>query len=94
MDNPSETKETPREDPNEAINKLLETPLSKEEAERMYADIDVKRAQLSIIRVKWTAQLNQIQLQLASLDEQLYALELDRAIAFRRTLNKPTTEDK
>ena len=90
MDNPSETKEAPREDPNEVINKLLETPLSKEEAERMYADIDVKRAQLSIIRVKWTAQLTQIQLQLASLDEQLYALELDRAVAFRRTLNKPT----
>lgn len=77
----------PKEDPVEALNKLIKTPLAKEDAEKMYADIDVKRAQLSIVRMKWTAQLNQIQLQIASLDEQMYALELDRAVAFRRTLN-------
>lgn len=78
----------------EQLQKLLNTPLSKEDAEQVFADIDVRRAQLMVVRQKWSAELTQKQLQLAALDEQLYALELDKAVAFKRTLIKKPEEAK
>lgn len=69
------------------LEELLETPLSEEEARKVFSEQDIRRAQLGIIRQKWTAQITQLQLQIASLDQELLAIELDRAVAFRRTLN-------
>ena len=78
----------------EQLQKLLSTPLSREGAEQVFADIDVRRAELMVIRQKWSTELTQKQLELAALDEQLYALELDKAVAFKRTLIKKPEEAK
>lgn len=78
-----------QEDEVAKLEALLKTPLSKEEAEKIFSDIEIRRAQLAIIRQKWSAQLTQMQLQIADLDQELLALELDRAVAFRRTLVAP-----
>lgn len=67
---------------------LLNTPISKEEAEKALADNDVKKMQLMIIRQKWNAQITQTQLNLSALDEQILALDMERAMIFRRSLNK------
>lgn len=70
------------------FNKMLETPLTKEEAELALANNDVKRMQLAVVRQKWQAKVAQMQLNIASLDEQSLALDMERAVIFRRTLNK------
>lgn len=72
----------------ELLQEALRTPISKEEAEKAYADIEVRRCHLSVIRQKWVAQLQQIQLQLNDLDSKLIALELDKAVIFRRSIIK------
>lgn len=84
----------PQEDPVAKLEELLKTPLSREEAEKTFSDIEVRRAQLAIIRQKWSAQLTQMQLQIADLDQELLALDLDRAVAFRRTLVAPADQSK
>lgn len=71
------------------LQKALQTPISREDAEKAFADIDVKRMQLMVVRQKWQARLSQMTLQIQALDEQLTALDLDRAVVFRRTLVKP-----
>lgn len=79
----------------EELRKACEAPMTREEAEKAIAEIDVERCKLSIVRQKWMAQERQIQLNLAALDEQLLALDMDRAVVFRRTLNKvPDAEAK
>lgn len=75
-----------QEDAVAKLEALLKTPLSRDDAEKTFADIEIRRAQLAIIRQKWSAQLTQMQLQIADLDQELLALDLDRAVAFRRTL--------
>ena len=82
------------EDQQKKLEELLATPLSEDEARKLFADQDVRRAQLGIIRQKWTAQITQLQLQVTALDEELLALDLDRAVAFRRTLNTPVEASK
>lgn len=82
------------EDQQKKLEELLATPLSEDEARKLFADQDVRRAQLGIVRQKWTAQITQLQLQVTALDEELLALELDRAVAFRRTLNTPAEVSK
>ena len=67
---------------------LLNTPITKEEAELKLADNDVKKMQLMIVRQKWQAQITQTQLNIAALDEQMLALDMERAMIFRRSLNK------
>lgn len=67
---------------------LIGTPLSKEDAERDLANNDINRMQLMTVRQKWQTQITQLQLQISNLDEQLHALEMERAVIFRRTLNK------
>ncbi len=78
----------------EQQEKMLSTPLSREDAEQVFADIDVRRAEFMVIRQKWSTELTQKLLQLAALDEQLYALELDKAVAIKRTLIKKPEEAK
>lgn len=67
---------------------LINSPLSKEDAEKELADNDINRMQLMTVRQKWQTQITQLQLQISNLDEQLHALEMERAVIFRRTLNK------
>lgn len=81
-------------DQQKKLEELLATPLSEEEARKLFADQDVRRAQLGIVRQKWTAQITQLQLQITALDEELLAIELDRAVAFRRTLNTQAEASK
>ena len=76
------------------FQKMLSTPLSREDAEKELADIDVKKMQLAVVRQKWAAQITQIQLNLANLDEQALSLDMAKAMVFRRALNKPTASDK
>ena len=73
------------------FQELINSPLSKEDAEKELANNDINRMQLMTIRQKWQTQITQLQLQISNLDEQLHALEMERAVIFRRTLNK---EDK
>lgn len=76
------------------LAEVLQTPITKEEAEKALADLDVDRAKLSIIRQKWAGQAAQLQLQLSVLDQQLLALDLDRAVIFRRLLVNTAPEGK
>ena len=76
------------------FQKMLSTPLPREDAEKELADIDVKKMQLAVVRQKWSAQITQIQLNLANLDEQALSLDMAKAMVFRRALNKPTASDK
>lgn len=71
------------------FDKLLNTPMTKDEAEIALADIDIKKMQLAVIRQKWMAQITQTQLNIAALDEQMLSLDMERAMVFRRTLNTP-----
>ena len=77
-----------REEADARFNKLINTPLTKEDAERDLANNDINRMQLMTVRQKWQTQITQLQLQISNLDEQLHALEMERAVIFRRTLNK------
>ena len=70
------------------FQELINSPLSKEDAEKELANNDINRLQLMTVRQKWQTQITQLQLQISNLDEQLHALEMERAVIFRRTLNK------
>ena len=70
------------------FQELINSPLSKEDAEKELANNDINRMQLMTIRQKWQTQITQLQLQISNLDEQMHALEMERAVIFRRTLNK------
>lgn len=76
------------------LRELAETPISREEANKAFANCEVNRVQLTIVRQKWCAQkdavlaqVNQIQQKINQVDEALYQLELEKALTFRRTLN-------
>ena len=71
------------------FQKVLQTPVSREDAEKAFADIDVQRMRLLVVRQKWQAQVSQMNLRLQALDEQLTALDLERAVVFRRSLIAP-----
>ena len=70
------------------FQELINSPLSKEDAEKELANNDINRMQLMTVRQKWQTQITQLQLQISNLDEQMHALEMERAVIFRRTLNK------
>jgi len=82
----------PKQDPEEQLRRELATPISQEDAAKAFADIDVERMKLLVVRQKWSAQMSQMQLRINALDEQLTALDLDRAVVFRRTLVQPEAE--
>lgn len=85
-----ESAKTPTPEEAEAeFQKTLQTPISREDAEKAFADIDVQRMRLLVVRQKWQAQATQLNLRLQALDERLTALDLERAVVFRRSLIEP-----
>lgn len=88
MDTDKVSEQEVREEADAKFQELINSPLSKEDAEKELADNDINRMQLMTVRQKWQTQITQLQLQISNLDEQLHALEMERAVIFRRTLNK------
>lgn len=79
------------------IDALAKTPIAKDEADKMFADNKIKLMQLTIIRNKWGAQMEALQHQLAdirqrinAIDNEMYNIQLEDTITFRRTLNAPS----
>lgn len=71
------------------FKKLIETPISRDEAEKALADNDIQLAQLRVIRLRKIDELNQI-------DHQIEMAKLDRSVVVRRSMNseapKPAME--
>ena len=88
MDTDKVSEQKAREEADAKFQELITSPLSKEDAEKELANNDINRMQLMTVRQKWQTQITQLQLQISNLDEQLHALEMERAVIFRRTLNK------
>lgn len=88
MDTDKVIEQKAREEADAKFQELINSPLSKEDAEKELANNDINRMQLMTVRQKWQTQITQLQLQISNLDEQLHALEMERAVIFRRTLNK------
>lgn len=88
MDTDKVSEQKAREEADAKFQELINSPLSKEDAEKELANNDINRMQLMTVRQKWQTQITQLQLQISNLDEQLHALEMERAVIFRRTLNK------
>lgn len=78
----------------EEFTKLLDTPMGEEEARKAYADLDVDRMSLMVVRQKWQAQITDMQRRVQDLDLKLTDLDLRRAIIFRRALNQQPEEAK
>lgn len=78
----------PAQQAQQELEKELATPLTQEEAQQAFADLDVRRLQLTVVRQKWLTEIAQLQLRISDLDTQLYALDMSKAVIFRRTLNK------
>lgn len=76
-----------REDVATEFKKMLETPMTQEEANAALTQIDVQKAQLGVIRLQLMSQLNQLDLQLAQ-------AEYDRAIVIRRALLKISAKEE
>lgn len=68
------------------FKKLVETPISKADADKALADNDIQLAQLRVIRLRKIDEINQI-------DHQIEMANLDRSIVIRRLLNKAEKED-
>lgn len=88
MDTDKVSEQKSLEEADAKFQELINSPLSKEDAEKELANNDINRLQLMTVRQKWQTQITQLQLQISNLDEQLHALEMERAVIFRRTLNK------
>ena len=88
MDTDKVSEQKAREEADAKFQELINAPLSREDAEKELANNDINRMQLMTVRQKWQTQITQLQLQISNLDEQLHALEMERAVIFRRTLNK------
>lgn len=78
------------------LERIINTPITQDEAKKQIADFEVNRAQLRIIRQKWATQATQLRLQLAELesrmsavDERLLSIDMECSVVFRRTLNAP-----
>ena len=92
-------KPTTAEDAKKKFEELIASSISKDEADKGLAEVDIKRTQLAIIRQKWLSQaeaarqqLTQIQQKISMLDEEILNIELERAVIFRRALNVETAE--
>ena len=88
MDTDKVSEQKSLEEADAKFQELINSPLSREDAEKELANNDINRMQLMTVRQKWQTQITQLQLQISNLDEQLHALEMERAVIFRRTLNK------
>lgn len=71
----------------EEARKVLETPISQEEANKALAEIDIQLAQLGAIRLNKAAEITAI-------DQQIAKANMDKAIIVRRVLNTPAEETK
>lgn len=94
MDTDKVSEQKSLEEADAKFQELINSPLSKEDAEKELANNDINRMQLMTVRQKWQTQITQLQLQISNLDEQLHALEMERAVIFRRTLNKEGEKPK
>ena len=92
-DKAEQAKEPTPEEAEARFQETLRTPISREDAEKAFADIDVQRMRLLVVRQKWQAQVSQMNLRLPALDEQLTALDLERAVVFRRSLIEPSERE-
>ena len=61
------------------FDKIIETPMTQEEASDAIARINVQKAQLAVIRVRLAGQLNDVDLQLAR-------AEFERSVVIRRAM--------
>lgn len=80
--NPETT--TPTADPakqEKTLAEVLAEPMTEEEARKAVADIEVNLAKLAALRVDALARISQI-------DYQIEAAKFDRAVVYRRVLNK------
>lgn len=65
---------------NDQFNEMLNSPITKDEAEKSLADNDVQLAQLRVLRVRKLSELNQI-------EHQIEMANFERSVIFRRSLN-------
>lgn len=96
----NKAEELTAEEAKKQFEELIASPISKDEADKGLAEVDIKRTQLAIIRQKWLSQaeaarqqLTQIQQKISMLDEEILNIELERAVIFRRALNVETTAE-
>ena len=82
MDTDKVSEQKAREEADAKFQELINSPLSKEDAEKELANNDINRMQLMTVRQKWQTQITQLQLQISNLDEQLHACD-SRLIRFR-----------
>lgn len=68
-----------KEEQAKAFEKLLATPMTREEADKALAQINMQVAQLGVMRIRALAGLNEIDMQLAS-------AEYEKSIIYRRVL--------
>lgn len=71
----------------EEFRKELETPISKEEVEKAFAEIDLRLAQLSVQRIRAVGQATQAQQLVNQIDEQIGIAQVERQVIYRRALN-------
>ncbi len=71
----------------EEFRKELETPIDKEEAEKAFAEIDLRIAQLSVQRIRAAGQVSQAQQLVNRIDEQIGIAQIERQVIYRRALN-------
>lgn len=98
----NKAEELTAEEAKKQFEELIASPISKDDADKGLAEVDIKRTQLAIIRQKWLSQaeaarqqLTQIQQKISMLDEEILNIELERAVIFRRALNvEPPSEEK
>lgn len=96
-----QAEELTAEEAKKQFEELIASPISKDEADKGLAEVDIKRTQLTIIRQKWLSQaesirqqLTQIQQKISMLDEEILNIELERAVIFRRALNVETDSEE
>lgn len=87
-DAPAKSPEELRKEQEEAFRKEIESPISKEDAEKALADIEIQLAQLAVQRIRVVAQMDQAKQMLNSIDGQIGMAQLERQVIYRRTLNK------
>lgn len=71
----------------EEFRKELETPIGKDEAEKAFAEIDLRLAQLSVQRIRAVGQATQAQQLVNQIDEQIGIAQIERQVIYRRALN-------
>lgn len=69
------------------FKKLIETPISKEDAKKALADNDIQLAQLRVIRLRKIDELNQI-------DHQIELANLDHSVIVRRSMNSEAPQPR